>query len=347
MTTQTTRRPRRASAPTAPALDTNILKYAAGLRFGVELETVGHTREYVANRLARHLGNGAVAAEMSTAGQWRVTMADGRVWSVLHDGSLTGARTRGGSANPTASVGEVVSPILGVADLPMLASVVRILGKIGCGTDDSCGIHVHVEARGLNAGAIARLVTLVGKQDEVLEAALGITSKRRMQYAKRLPLGVVEALQALPTDAPREDVMRAWFASHNNEEREESRYNSTRYHGLNLHSILRLGTVEFRWFEPSLRGEDKFHAGEIASYVWLCLALVAKATLAKRVNGGTDPILCCVGKTYESKRAQAMRDLLWSLGFLGESWKTLRAHLTRRLIPATAPNYRAAQADAG
>lgn len=43
---------------------------------------------------------------------------------------------------------------------------------------------------------------------------------------------------------------------------------NSRYHGLNLHSVFSKGTIEFRMFNSTL------HAGEVKSYIQLCLLII-------------------------------------------------------------------------
>ena len=50
-----------------------------------------------------------------------------------------------------------------------------------------------------------------------------------------------------------------------------SHYNSTRYHGLNLHSYFYRGTVEFRLFNASL------NCSKIQAYIMLCLFIAVNA----------------------------------------------------------------------
>ncbi len=96
------------------------------LNFGIEIETVGLNKLALANAIQRVVG-GVVHGDANRA---TVTMADGRVWRAVSDGSLSG------SIN-----GEVVSPILTYADLEPLQNVVRALRGAGARADDSCGIH--------------------------------------------------------------------------------------------------------------------------------------------------------------------------------------------------------------
>jgi hypothetical protein len=75
------------------------------LTYGVEIETVGQTRETVARAIQKVVG-GTVRHVASPAcyDPWEVTAADGRVWKVVADGSLTNV--------PADQRAEVVTPIL-------------------------------------------------------------------------------------------------------------------------------------------------------------------------------------------------------------------------------------------
>ena len=54
------------------------------LRFGIEIETVGQPREAVARAIHSVVGGNLNGASVRTP--------DGRVWQVVHDGSLSGFR---------------------------------------------------------------------------------------------------------------------------------------------------------------------------------------------------------------------------------------------------------------
>ena len=87
------------------------------LNFGIEIETVGLDR----NRLAAAIKS-VVGGQLAYAGNAvKVVMTDGRAWSVVPDGSLSG-----GSLS-----GEIVSPILGYADIETLQEIIRAVRKAG------------------------------------------------------------------------------------------------------------------------------------------------------------------------------------------------------------------------
>ena len=103
------------------------------LRFGIEIETIGQTRERVAQAIQQVVG-GTVhyAGYPACYDPWNVTDARGRTWKVMADSSLSADKTR---------QAEVVSPILTYEDIPELQEVVRAVRRAGARVDSTCGIH--------------------------------------------------------------------------------------------------------------------------------------------------------------------------------------------------------------
>ena len=102
-------------------------------------------------------------------------------------------------------------------------------------------------------------------------------------------------------------------------------YNDSRYHMLNLHATFTKGTVEFRLFQfdaPTAERKNGLHAGQLKSYIQLCLAL---SQMAKSVKTASP-------KPQQNDNPKyAMRTWLLRLGFIGEEFATARDLLTRRL----------------
>jgi hypothetical protein len=88
------------------------------LSYGVEIETVGRTREAVARAIQT-----AVGGEVRYLGSpfsfdpWQVTDDQGRVWKVVKDASLNNV--------PEHLRAEIVSPILNYGDMETLQQVIR------------------------------------------------------------------------------------------------------------------------------------------------------------------------------------------------------------------------------
>ena len=99
---------------------------------------------------------------------------------------------------------------------------------------------------------------------------------------------------------------------------------------LNLHATFTKGTIEFRLFqfdEPSNGKQNGLHAGQLKSYIQLCLAL---SNLAKTVRSASS-------KPQQNENPKyAMRTWLLRLGFIGKEFETARDILTRNLSGDTA-----------
>ena len=99
---------------------------------------------------------------------------------------------------------------------------------------------------------------------------------------------------------------------------------------LNLHSTFTKGTIEFRLFQfdaPSNGKQNGLHAGQLKSYIQLCLALSQMAKDAK----------CASANPQQNENPKyAMRTWLLRLGFIGDEFKTAREILTKRLDGDTA-----------
>ncbi len=274
--------------------------------FGLELETTGLGRAKTAQAIADHFGT--TARHIGThLDNWVVPMPDGRKWTVESDGSVT---------DPSA---EVVSPVCRWEDIEMVQEVVRALREAGAKVDGSCGIHIHVGLGEHTPESLRRLVNIVNAKEDLLTQALGISPSRRNQWCKPVEQG---CLQKLNQRKPRSmDAFAAlWYETNNWQLRARHHYDYSRYHLLNLHAAFSLErpahTIEFRAFNATL------HAGEIKSYIQLCLAISHKA-LSSKAASPTRP------ETDNPK--YTFRCWLLQLGFIGDEFETARHHLTKRL----------------
>jgi hypothetical protein len=272
------------------------------LRFGIEIETIGQTREVVARAIqsvvggeVRHVGMPAVYDP------WKVIDRRGRTWQVVADSSLSASKNY---------QAEIVSPILHYEDIAELQEVVRAVRHAGAGCDSSTGIHIHCDGSRFDARAITNLVKIIYKQEALIERALGICPNRISTFCKSIDPSFLERLER---DRPRtmEELNSAWYGMYCPH---PQRYDRTRYHGLNLNSIWTIGTIEFRLFNSTT------HAGKIKAYIQFVLALCAKALKAKSASS----------KRREFNPATAkydFRTLLLSIGLIGDEFKTARFHL--------------------
>jgi len=283
------------------------------LKFGIEIETIRRTRQAVAEAIQSVVG-GTVrhTGTPSAYDPWEVTDAQGRIWKVVADSSLSNV--------PGHLRAEVVSPVLTYQDLDALQKVVRAVRDLaGARVDERCGIHVHIDASAFDGRKLANLAKIVYKQEDLIIRALGLGGTRLAQYCRPMR---EEFIRQIDRRRPytREQVNRLWYGYRNNN---PIHYDQTRYHLLNLHSVWYHGTIEIRAFGGTL------HAGKVRAYVQFCLALVAKALNARaassrkrRPNGTSDK--------YD------FRVFMLHLGLIGDEFKTCRKHLLANLAGSAA-----------
>ncbi len=109
------------------------------------------------------------------------------------------------------------------------------------------------------------------------------------------------------------ELERLWY---NGESNRYIHYDTSRYHGLNLHSVFSKGTIEFRLFNSTL------HAGEVKAYIQLCLAISHQALVQKSASR-------C--QTHSDNEKYTFRTWLLRLGMIGDEFKTARQHLLKHL----------------
>ena len=282
------------------------------LKFGIEIETVGASRETVARAIHRAVG-GSPGGCNSDCGDWEIVDLRGRIWKVESDGSLFNSDlARHGT-------GEIVSPILGYDDLEMLQDVVRSARAVGAQADWTCGIHIHVGAHAFDAKSLSNLVRMVYKQERLLEHALGVSERRLGRYCKPIDAAFLARLEA---NRPKsvEDVNTAWYGQR---KVAPTRRDESRYHGLNLNSYFFRKTIEFRYFNGTV------DADQVKAYVQFVLALAAQALKAKAASGSRREFNVATAK-YD------WRVFLNRLGLIGDEFKTARRQLTKHLAGSAA-----------
>ena len=289
--------------------------------YGVEIELTGITREAAAQVIANYYGT-TVSYLGTYYNTYGATDRKGRMWKAMSDASINTQRKVRGSrvAAGTSYSCELVTPILQYEDLEDLQNIVRALVANGAFANSSCGIHVHVDGANHTPESLTRLLNFaVGRQDLFYEALqIGARGDRWCQKMNRALLVAMKNDEA-KTKASAE---RIWYSRSNDGYTggiDHQHYNSTRYHGINLHAFFTKGTVEFRLFNGTT------HAGKIKAYIQFCLAMSAWAIECPKDNLYFKGIS---GYTNEQKAAIMKRVLINRLGLSGPEFKTCRLHLT-------------------
>ncbi len=271
------------------------------LKWGIEIETVKIERRKAAEAVQSVVG-GRVAYEGGSYDCYSVTDLQGRKWKVVRDSSL--------STVPSSLQSEVVSPVLTFEDIPQLQEVVRALRKAKAKCHSNCGIHIHVESAPFNAKKLANLAKMVYKNEELFIHALGINQSRLASYTRRMDEAFIRRIERR-TPQTMNELNQALYGRMN---RNPHHYDRERYHILNLHNAFYANTIEWR------AANSVLHAGKVKSYIFLVLALAAKAINSKAAS--------CKKKEFNPGSAKYdLRVVLLSLGFIGPKFKTARQHL--------------------
>ena len=280
--------------------------------FGIEIETTGLDRERAARAIAAHFGTTPLYVGRHLD-DWHVPMPDGRHWTVERDGSVT---------DPCA---EVVSPVCRWEDIGMVQEVIRALRRAGAKADATCGIHIHVGLGQHTPASLRRLVNLVNAKEDLLTQALCISPGRRARWCRPVNPEFLNELNRRKPDTM-EALAQLWYRTNNGvrytdwRRHAASHYDLSRYHLLNLHAAFSTErpahTIEFRAFNGTL------HAGEVKSYIQLCLAISHQALTAKAASPA---------RPDTDNPKYTFRCWLLRLGFIGDEFETARLHLTKRL----------------
>ena len=286
---------------------------------GVEIEMNNITREKAARLAAEYFGTGRYEYTVRRNGYetWSAWDAQGREWKMQKDVSIHGADSQ---------KCELVTPILNYSDIETLQELVRRLRKAGAKSDYTrgCGVHIHIGAKGHTPQTLRNLANIMASHESLLKDALALDEYRVGRYCRPVDENFLKEVNKKKpkTMAKLADI---WYTSQGEGYGRGQHYNGSRYHMLNLHATFTKGTVEFRLFQFDAPADGKLnglHAGQLKSYIQLCLAL---SQMAKEVRSAS-------AKPQQNENPKyAMRTWLLRLGFIGEEFATARDILTRRL----------------
>lgn len=291
---------------------------------GVEVEMNNITRTKAAQLAAEFFGTGRHEHTAGRNGYDTYSAWDGesREWKFQKDVSIAG---------PDSEKCEMVTPILTYKDIETLQKLIRRLRKAGAKSDATrgCGVHIHIGAKGHTAQTLRNLANIMASHESLLASALNLDRSRMNRYCRTVSKDfLVELNRKKPkTMAALADT---WYGSQNADYGRSAHYNESRYHMLNLHATFTKGTIEFRLFQfdaPSGDKKNGLHAGQLKSYIQLCLAL---SQLAKQVKTAS------ANPQQTENPKYAMRTWLLRLGFIGDEFKTARELYTKRLEGDTA-----------
>ncbi len=298
---------------------TNQIERMKQQTIGVEVEMNNITRRAAARLAADYFGTDRWedTARRNGYSTWSAWDEQNREWKFSKDVSIAG---------PDEEKCEMVTPILTYADIELLQGLIRRLRKAGAKSDSTrgCGVHVHIGAQGHTPQTLRNLANIMASHESLLAEALDLDHRRMSRYCRTVDPDFLRRLNRRKpqTMAALADI---WYEGNGASYGRDQHYNDSRYHMLNLHATFTKGTVEFRLFQfdaPAGGKQNGLHAGQLKSYIQLCLAL---SEMAKTVRTASP-------RPQQNENPKyAMRTWLLRLGFIGEEFATARDLLTRRL----------------
>lgn len=224
---------------------------SADRTFGVEIEFKSPlTREQIAQQL-RNAG-----IDCQAEGYNHQTRSH---WKVIYDASVVNGH-------------ELVSPPMSFDDssFRQIEIVCQTLTELGARIDKQCGLHVHHDARDLSDRQIVKTVALYAKHeayfDEILPQSRRGTNNL---FLKSLNVrGDLKSTVKTITACKTREELKAVY--------------SDRYYKLNVHSLFRHGTLEFRHHSGTIE------AAKIVNWIKITRAMVERGANAKSVTVRND-----------------------------------------------------------
>ena len=157
----------------------------------------GTTREQAAQAVAALFGTTARQThESHTYDPWEVTDNAGKKWRFVYDGSIETTRRECGrqaAAHDRRYSVEMNSPKLEYSEMKKLQEVIRTLRHAGAVVNESCGMHVHVDASRHTPRSLRNALSIMYSKEDIdeksiLRAVLN-TDHELSVFEKRQPHG--------------------------------------------------------------------------------------------------------------------------------------------------------------
>lgn len=228
------------------------------MRIGIEVEFTGISRREAACELVKLWGKPYDVETYSykdeTRNRFVIQDREGLKWSIVMDKSLHPVVSNGkASLEMDEYMCEIVSPVLDSeyeSDINKFASVLNAIRCVGAIVNETCGIHIHVDC----PDDIRELYTMFGKfvsMQRSLQVEFGIPQCRLDGYCKEYSRDLCAWFKDKKFKSREEfqDFFYGWLAP---EVSRDDPKNPARYYMINMDSIHKLGTVEFRFFNSTL-----------------------------------------------------------------------------------------------
>lgn len=204
--------------------------------FGIEIEMTGITRSTAAKVIAGYFHTDTTHVG-GCYDAYSVRDNDGRMWKIMCDASVRCENRSGQNASSLYSV-EFVTPICKYDDIETIQELVRKLRGAGARVNSSCGLHCHINAAPHNPKTLRNIVNIMAAKEDLLYKALKVNVSRE-HYCQKMDTRFLDEINNRP-HMSMEQFKSMWY---DGEDYSYRHYDDTRYHALNLHSVVRLNFV--------------------------------------------------------------------------------------------------------
>ena len=92
-----------------------------------------------------------------------------------------------------------------------LQEVVRSLRRAGGIVNDSCGMHVHVDASKHTPQSLKNVLSIMYSKEDILFAALKVNPARIDSYCQAVDEPILEEIRKLPSGASMDQLKDRWY----------------------------------------------------------------------------------------------------------------------------------------
>ena len=242
-----------------------MLQYFTDRTFGVEIEFFG--LDYVIAPIDGNIIKPYCISSRAKDGRHIIDLCqdynlslgvNGDSWYFQQDASVRGkGHTKHGA--------ELTSPILrGIEGLVQVYNAFQFLNSIeGLDIDASCGMHVHqgVDTEIYKCKELQQLVRIMNHYEDHIYLLIP-EDRKNAETCRPMEIDVKAFLDVCEGDFGDGNchIKELWYSLKNRYDANggvNSRYDKTRYHGLNLHSYWYRSTIEFRYHSSVLHDIDE------------------------------------------------------------------------------------------
>lgn len=151
---------------------------------------------------------------------------------------------------------EFVTPICEVDDIKKIKDIIDSLSTFGATTNKTCGVHIHISSPYLRSKSIKVMANNVSLLENDIFKVIE-PYECRQNYCQRINKDFLDAINNLDyRKTSKHTIITEW-----------KKHSKTKYYGLNIGSLKDKGTIEFRYFNSTLRRDN------IDFYLWLSLGI--------------------------------------------------------------------------